>query len=123
MAQDNFAGLLPWGPSGLASSADEVAISGAATRNPWAAQMDYLTGLADSVDQGDEHYEQNTFAYIPTELQVGPALAVINAQINATAEPIQSNDPTLTQLMRSLYQRSSELWQEIAAADTEGWSI
>lgn len=119
----NFAGLLPWGPNGLASARDERAMDGAATRQPWAAQMDYLTGLADSVDWGDEHHETNVFAYIPTEYQVGAALAMINGQVNATANPIQTNDPSLAQLLRTLYAQSSQLWQEIAAADTEGWSV
>lgn len=119
----DFAGLLPWGPNGLASAADEVAITGAATRNPWAEQMNYLTGLADHADHGSESIEPNVYAYIPTEIQVGAALAMINMQTNATPEPIQRNDPALTQLMRSLYTQSNALWQEIAASDTEGWNV
>lgn len=124
----DFAGLLPWGPNGLASRRDERAMDGAARRNPWADQMAYLTRNGTAGTTGDhlagwESSDPVNFAYVPTEYQVGAALAMINMQQNATANPIQQNDPALAQLTRSLYVQAAQLWQEIAAADTEGWSV
>ena len=119
---NTFLGLLPWAPGGHVSAQDERA-EAAALVNPFTDGRFYLHDLADTADWGDEHHETNTFAYIPTEMQVAAALAALNMQTNATITPVQYNDPSLSQLSQSLYAQASQLWQEIAAADTEGWDV
>lgn len=126
MSEQQFAGMLPWGPAGLVSAEDERAMA-AALVNPWSDQAEYLNAAADSLDYGsgtdNDLTEPNTFAYIPTEVQVGAAIAVLNMQIMTTPGPVMDSTPSLSQLSHSLYAQASQLWQEIAAADTEGWAV
>lgn len=117
-----FGGMFGWEPAGLVSSQDERAMA-AALVNPYQDGQRYLHDLADFADHGDECHEPNTFGYIPTEMQVGAALAALNMQVIATAEPIQDRTPTLAQLSQSLYSSAADLWREIAVADTEGWDV
>ena len=118
----DWAGLLPWAPNGAVSAQDEQA-QALALVNPWTDQGRYLHDAADTLDHGDETHEVNTFAYIPTEIQVAAALAALNMQVMSTPEPIQQQGPSLAQLSQSLYAQAGQLWQEIAAADTEGWDV
>ena len=117
-----FAGDWPWAPGGAVSAQDEKA-QALALVNPWSEQGAYLHDAADTLDHGDEVIEPNVFAYIPTELQVGAAIAALNMQIMSTPGPVMDTQPTLAQLSKSLYAQASDLWQEIAAADTEGWDV
>jgi hypothetical protein len=119
---DNFLGLLPWAPGGYVSAEDERAEQ-LALANPYWYQRVYLHQAADTLDHGDETFQTNTFAYIPTEIQVAAALATMNAQIMATPDPVTDRTPALAQLTKSLYAQASDLWREIAAADTEGWDV
>ena len=117
-----FAGLWPWAPGGAVSAKDEQA-QALALVNPWTEEAHYLYAAGDTLDHGDEVIEPNTFAYIPTETQVGAAIAALNMQIMSTPGPVMDSQPSLAQLSKSLYAQASELWQEIAAADTEGWDV
>lgn len=118
----DWAGLLPWAPQGAVSAQDEKA-QALALVNPWTDQAAYLTAAADTLDHGDETHEPNTFAYIPTEMQVAAALAALNMQVMSTPSPVEQNGPSLAQLSQSLYNQAGQLWQEIAQADTEGWDV
>lgn len=117
-----FAGLWPWEPDGAVSEADERA-QALALVNPYQDQAGYLYAAGATLDHGDETHEQNVFAYIPTEQQVAAALAVLNMQIMSTPEPVADRTPSLAQLSKSLYAQASQLWGEIAAADTAGWDV
>lgn len=117
-----FGGMFPWEPAGLVSSQDERAMA-AALNNPYTLSQRYLHDLADFADHGDECHEPNSFAYIPTEVQVASALAVLNMQVMNTPEPVADRTPTLAQLSKSLYSSAADLWREIAVADTEGWDV
>ena len=117
-----FAGLFPWAPNGSVSAQDERA-QALALVNPWIEEAAYLYDAADTLDHGDEVIEPNVFAYIPTEIQVGAALAALNMQVMSTPDPVQQQGPSLAQLSQSLYAQAGQLWQEIAAADMEGWNV
>lgn len=119
---DNFLGLLPWAPGGSVSAEDERAEQ-LALANPFWSQQRYLHDAADTLDQGDDIFQPNVFAYIPTEIQVAAALAAMNMQVMATPDPVMDRTPALAQLSKSLYAQASDLWREIAAADTEGWDV
>lgn len=118
----DWAGLLPWAPSGVISEQDEKA-QALALETPWRYQTDYLYAAADTLDHGNESIETNTFAYIPTEIQVAAALATLNMQVMTTPYPVMDRSPSLAQLSQSLYAQAADLWKEIAAADTEGWDV
>lgn len=114
----------PYVPGGFVDARDEQA-QALALVNPWLDALGNEYGiLAAHLDQGDEVYDTNTFGYIPTEQQVAAAIAVANMQALAAAgvtEPTQTRSPQLAQLVKSLYQQSAALWQELSVADTEGW--
>lgn len=117
-----FAGLWPWEPNGAISAEDEQA-QAAALVNPWTDQALYLHDAFDTLDHGDETIEPNVFAYVPTEQQVAAALAVLNMQVMTTPDPVVDRQPSLAQLSQSMYAQAADLWQEIAAGDTEGWGV
>ena len=119
---DSFLGMLPWAPGGYVSAEDERAEQ-LALVNPFWDQRRYLHAAGDTLDHGDEVFQPNTFAYIPTEIQVAAALAVMNMQVMTTPEPVMDRTPALAQLTKSLYAQAADLWREIAAADTEGWDV
>lgn len=117
-----FAGMLPWGPSGIVNAEDERAMA-SALNNPYTYGAQYLHDAADQLDHGDECHEPNVFGFIPTETQVAAALAALNMQVMNTPEPVMDRTPTLAQLSQSLYSSAADLWREIAVADTEGWDV
>jgi len=119
---DNFLGMPPWAPGGYVSDDDERAEQ-LALANPYQFQARYLHNAADTLDHGDDLFDPNTFAWIPTEIQVAAALAVLNAQTMATPSPVTDRTPGLAQLTKSLYAQAADLWREIAVADTEGWDV
>lgn len=112
----------PYAPDGWVDPADERAQQ-VALITPWLdCQADEYSTLAAHLDQGDEIHEPVTFGWIPTEYQVGAAIAIANMQAIAQVEaPVQTRNPTLAQLTQSLYQQSAALWAELSVADTEGW--
>lgn len=115
--------FMGWGyaPNGFLSAEDERA-QHAAMLNPWYESQKFLeaelAGLA-----GDEHYEPNSFGWIPTELQVASAAAMVNNQLDTNQGPYQTNDPKLSQLIKGLYSSAASLWQDIYKIDAsgEGW--
>lgn len=121
MSNGDFMG---WGyaPNGFINPADERA-QHAAMMNPWYESQKFLEselpGLA-----GDEHYQTNTFGWIPTEQQVAAGIAVINMQADVNQGPYETKSPALAQLIKSLYDNASSLWQTIYRVDAsggEGW--
>jgi hypothetical protein len=68
----------------------------------------------------DESFGGESFQYIPTEVQVGAAIAMRN-MAEAGELPIQSNEPGMTQLLQSLYQSTTSFWQNIRQAAGTGW--
>lgn len=112
----------PYAVGGFVDPHDEMAQQ-LALVNPWLSDQKNLYGVLElGLDQGDEVFEPNTFAYIPTEQQIAAALAVANMQAMLQASaPVQERTPALRQLTSSLYQQAAALWQELSVADTEGW--
>lgn len=112
----------PYGVGGFVDGKDERAQQ-LALVNPWITDLgDEYVVLAYHADQGDEVYEPNCFAYIPTEYELAAAVAVLNMQaLQQANEPLQTRSPQLAQLTQSLYQQAAALWRELAVADTEGW--
>ena len=117
----DFLGV-PWAVGGFVDPADERAQQ-AALDNPFAAQQGYLLDtMISGADAGDEVFEPNVFAFIPTEYQVAAAIAAANMQALQTAsDPVQTQGPGLAQLTQSLYKQAASLWQELSVADMEGW--
>lgn len=112
----------PYSVGGFGDAASERAQQ-LALVNPWLDAVGEEYGiLAAGLDAGDETFDTNTFAYIPTESQLAAAVAVANMQaLQQAGDPVQTRSPQLAQLVKSLYQQSAALWQELSVADTEGW--
>lgn len=113
-----------YAPNGFVDSQDQRALD-LALVNPWLSdQVELYATLAAGLDQGDEVFEPNVFAYIPTEQQVAAAIAVANMQANnatGLSPQSQQTSPRLAQLTQSLYRQAAALWSELSVADTEGW--
>src|SRR5690242_2116625 len=114
-------------PNGFFSPEDEAAQQ-RALANPWLdCQDDQYTTLAEHRDRGDEVYNPVTFGYIPTEAQLGAAVAFYNMTANAgSLETVGGqagrNPPKLAALIQSMYQQTANLWRSLAAAeDVAGW--
>lgn len=112
----------PYVPQGFVDPQDEAAQQ-LALVNPWLACQSWeYEGVACHLDKGDEAFEPNVYAYIPTEYEVAAAVAVANMQaLQQAGDPVQTRTPALAQLTQSLYQQTAALWQELSAADTGGW--
>lgn len=122
--EDDFLGIDTWAPQGYVSAKDEqVMYYHSVTANVRIRELAYSWNnnfTAAGRDRGDEVYGGNSFQYIPTEVEVGAAIAMRNM---ATADvlPVQANSPGMAQLLQSLYQRTAQFWQDIRNASGTGW--
>ena len=123
MAADDFLGDPTWAPQGFVSEEDErVMYYHAVTANVLIREMAYAYNLPFTAhaDRGDEVYGGDPFQYIPTEVQVGAAIAMRN--MAAAGElPVHAESPGMAQLLQSLYQRTAQFWQDIRNASGTGW--
>lgn len=113
----------PWAPGGFVSDADEQDMYYAhVARNERVPMMLYAWNInfTSNADHGDESYGGDSFQYIPTEVQMGAAIAMQN-MAQAGELPVQSNDPGMNQLLQSLYQKTSDFWDEMRQASGTGW--
>lgn len=110
-----------WAPQGYVSGADEQAMQ-RAYQGIQMAGLHYSYGVMFSSDPyaGDEGYGGDAFQYIPTEIEVGAAVAMRNMS-EAGELPVHTNDPGMAQLLQSMYQRTAQFWQDIRAASGTGW--
>jgi|SRR5689334_17999747 len=118
---DNFLGVGTWSPGGYVDPMDEY------VQNYPIANALVVPGMLysyivpfDGRYDADESYGGNSYQYIPTEVQVNAAIAIRN-MASAGELPLQTNDPGMTQLLQSLYQRTSQFWRDIRNAAGTGW--
>lgn len=118
---DNFLGNPTWAPNGFVDPMDEW-VQNYPIRNALVVPALYYAQILpfDGRCIGDEGYGGNSYQYIPTEVEVGAAVAMRN-MASAGELPIQTNDPGMTQLLQSLYSRTSQFWQDIRNAAGTGW--
>lgn len=118
---DDFLNRPTWSPNGYVSSADEYVqewhIGNALV---WPMMFYSYKFPFDGRQHADEYYGGNSYQYIPTEVQVNAAIAIRNMS-SAGELPTQSNDPGMTQLLQSLYQKTASFWQDIRNAAGTGW--
>jgi hypothetical protein len=121
MMGDTFLNRETWAPGGFVSPMDEYvqqhAISNALV---WPMNFYAYRYPFDGRQLGDESYGGNSYQYIPTEVQVNAAIAIRN-MASAGELPTQSNDPGMTQLLQSLYQKTASFWSDIRSAAGTGW--
>lgn len=113
-----FVGLDNWAPDGFVDPMDEYAQS-MALINPYLAAQLWSRNAAFK-DKGDESFGGSSYAYIPTEAQVGAAIAVANFTVAAQG-PVQSQDPQMNQLIQSLYQQANQFWIQLRNSRGNGW--
>jgi hypothetical protein len=118
---DDFLNRPTWSPGGFVSAQDEYVqewhISNALV---WPMMFYAYRFPFDGRQNADEYYGGNSYQYIPTETQVNAAIAMRN-MASAGELPTQSNDPGMTQLLQSLYQKTAQFWSEIRGASATGW--
>jgi hypothetical protein len=111
-----------WAPNGYIDPMDEYALQDAyAKRNQYLSNLYYAYNFPfDGRQIADETYGGNAFQYIPTEIEIGAAIAMRN-MAEANELPIQTNDPGMSQLLQSIYQRTVSFWQNVRQASGTGW--
>ena len=120
---DDFLNRPTWEPQGFVSQADERDMYYASVlRNVRIPMMRYEYNVCFSDDpyKSDEAYGGDSFQYIPTEVQMNAAIAMRN-MAEAGELPVQSNGPGMTQLLQSIYQRTSDFWTQVRQASGTGW--
>lgn len=119
---DDFLGRPTWEPGGFVSTEDELAQHAAYAGSIRMAAMNYAYNVpfGSNADRGDEIYGGDSFQYIPTEIEVGAALAMRN-MASAGELPVHTNDPGVQQLLQSIYQNTARFWQDIRNASGTGW--
>lgn len=120
---NGFLGRDNWQPNGFASPQDEQAMHQAYTKpNPRMSALRYAYNVpfTSHADKGDESFHGSTFQYIPTEVEIGAAIALRN-MAEAGELPVQQNAPGMAQLVQTLYQRTAQFWQDIRNASGTGW--
>ena len=112
-----------WAPQGFINAQDERDMAyrhvACNERMPMLAYA-YALPFTEHADKGDEVYGGDSFQYIPTEVQMGAAIAMRNLA-EAGELPIQTRDPGMNQLLQSLYQRTADFWGMIRQASGTGW--
>lgn len=117
----DFLGIDNWAPGGYVSPGDERAMQYAYAQNIMIPGMYYsYVAFEDGKYVSDEVYGGNSFQYIPTEIEIGAAIAVRNMS-TAGELPVHSNSPGMNQLLQTLYKRTAEFWQDIRNASNTGW--
>lgn len=118
---DNFLGTATWNPNGFVDARDEaVQQHFIANALVWPATFYAYHFPFNGRQNGDESFGGNSYQYIPTEIEVGAAVAMRN-MASAGELPVQTNDPGATQLLQSMYAKMSQFWQEIRNASGTGW--
>jgi len=120
---DNYLSDPTWAPNGFVDEGDEAAQQAAYAGSVRMVEMRYSWSnnfAKATADHGDETYGGDSFQYIPTEIEMGAAIAMRNLA-TAGELPVQSNDPGMAQLLQSLYQRTAQFWQDLRQASGTGW--
>lgn len=118
---DNYLGNPTWAPGGFVDAMDEYVMHQQFANSLVIPGMFYAYNFPFNGRQiADESYGGNSYQYIPTEVEVGAAIAMRN-MASAGELPIQTNDPGMTQLLQSLYQKTAQFWQDIRNAAGTGW--
>lgn len=118
---DNYLGVSTWAPNGFVDPMDEYVQNYPINNALVVPMMFYSYNLPfNGRMKGDESYGGNAYQYIPTEVQVQTALTMRNAA-SVGQLPLQENPPGMTQLLQSLYQKTSSFWQDIRNAAGTGW--
>jgi hypothetical protein len=120
---DRYIGNPTWAEQGFVSPEDEDRMHWQYVQNNIAmVGLRYAYDVCFSNDpyKGDEVYGGDAFQYIPTEVEVGAAIAMRNMSTAGEA-PIQTNDPGMTQLVQGIYQNMARFWQDIRNASGTGW--
>lgn len=118
---DDFLNRPTWAPGGFVEPMDEYVMQwGISNSLVWPAQFYAYRFPFDGRQNADESFGGNSYQYIPTEVQVNAAIAIRN-MASAGELPTQSNDPGMTQLLQSLYQKTASFWSDIRNAAGTGW--
>lgn len=118
---DNFLGNPNWAPQGYVDGMDEYVMKWHYANSAVQPTAFYSYNLPfDGRYVGDESFGGNSYQYIPTEVQVNAAIAMRN-MASAGELPVQNNEPGMTQLLQSLYQKTASFWQDIRNAAGTGW--
>lgn len=115
---DSYLGNPTWMPDGYVDYMDEYAMQMALV-NPYTISSLWARELCFH-DKGDEVYGGSAYAFIPTETQVKSMIALVNIN-TATEGPVYYEDPQMNNLLQSLYQSATQLWQELRKAGGTGW--
>ncbi|SRR5579875_2917362 len=114
-----YLGMLPYGPNGFVSEADEKA-QAYKLINPYLVNEHWRNVLCFK-DKGDEYYGGSSYAYIPTNFQLISALELVNRS-NINEAPYHTNEPSMNNLLQGIYGSISTLWNNIRkATGTEQW--
>lgn len=118
---DNFLGNSTWAPNGFVNPMDEY-VQNYPIRNALVVPTLFYSYNLPFYGRcvGDESYGGNSYQYVPTELQVHTAITMRN-MASVGQMPFQEKAPGMTQLLQSLYQRTSQFWQNIRDAAGTGW--
>lgn len=115
-----------WEENGFTDVMDEMVMQRALINTQLAVQrFEYSNNFifaqgTSFMDIGDEWYGGATFAYIPTEMQIGSAIALMQRH-SPNEGPVYYDDPGMNSLLNGLYRNAQDFWKELAQANSTGW--
>lgn len=111
----DYGNFYPWAPNGYVDVQDESQQNYYTRHGPQVVACAYAQNYPfDGRQRGDESYQQNSYGYIPTELEIASAVAIRNMSALNGEYPRQGNDPTQNQIIQTLYANTASLWQDVA---------
>ena len=116
---DAHLGTIPTGNEGYSNNTDHVAMQRALI-NPYLSNMHWRDKLCFK-DHGDEYYDPNAYAYIPTETQIISLIASHNRQLPAEG-PTYQLEPGMNNLLHAIQASVQRLLNNIRqATGTSQW--
>lgn len=118
---ENFLGIDNWAPNGFVDEEDERTMRNHYAHSIMIPGMYYAAVFPfDGRQNGDESFGGSSYQYAPTEIAIGSAITARN-MASAGEFPVQENAPGMSQLVQSLYQRTTQFWQNIRNASGTSW--
>ncbi len=110
-----FLGRKNWKPDGFVSKADEQVQEYYTRAGSLPPALAYAYSLPSYGGQAD--MTGNEIGWIPTETEIGSAIALRNmAEVSGGATPVQVDDPQQNQILQSLYASTAAFWEDIRRA-------
>lgn len=116
---DTHLGSIPTGNEGYSNTTDQAAMQHALI-NPYMSIQHWRNTLCFQ-DHGDEYYDANAYAYIPTETQIISYIAAHNRQLPAEG-PTYQIEPGMNNLLHGIQASVQRLLNNIRdATGTSQW--